>query len=111
LRDVLEQLADGAITLPYCGPAIDRYREPRTRLAALDGLTRTALVDALWPSTVPEVADIRVPAGNLAAENPSPSALLDTLRRDIMQPELLGSEGDVIRIMSLHKAKGLTADV
>jgi DNA helicase II / ATP-dependent DNA helicase PcrA len=111
VRDVLEQLADGTMTLPYCGPVIDRYRELRTRVAALDGLTGNGLVDALWPSTVPEVADIRVLAGNLAVENPSPSALLDTLRRDIMQPELPGSEGDVIRIMSLHKSKGLTADV
>ncbi len=111
VRDVLEQLADGTITLPYCGPVTDRYRELRTRVAALDGLTGSGLVDALWPSTVPEVADIRVLAGNLAVENPSPSALLDNLRRDIMQPELPGSEGDVIRIMSLHKSKGLTADV
>jgi DNA helicase II / ATP-dependent DNA helicase PcrA len=100
-----------AVTFTYCGPVIDRYRELRTRVAALDGLTGNGLVDALWPSTVPEVADIRVLAGNLAVENPSPSALLDTLRRDIMQPELPGSEGDVIRIMSLHKSKGLTADV
>jgi hypothetical protein len=35
--------------------------------------------------------------------------LLGELRTDIIQPELPGTQGPSIRIMSLHKSKGLTA--
>ena len=111
LKDVLEQLADGSLTLPYCGAIATRYRTLRDRLAQVRGLTGPTLVDALWPSADPETADIRVLAANLAIESPEPEALLDAMRRSIMQPELPGSEGDIIRVMSLHKSKGLTADV
>jgi DNA helicase-2/ATP-dependent DNA helicase PcrA len=34
---------------------------------------------------------------------------LDELRTDITQPELPGTQGPSVRIMSLHKSKGLTA--
>ena len=40
---------------------------------------------------------------------PDAAKILDELRQDITQPYLPGSESDVIRVMSLHKSKGLTA--
>lgn len=111
LRAVLDRMADGELTLPRCASAVERYRDLRARLAGLQGLTGTTLVDALWPTAEQGTSNIRVLAANLSVENPEPAALLDALRRNIMQPELPGSEGDVIRVMSLHKSKGLTADV
>ena len=44
-------------------------------------------------------------------ENIDASTLLDMLREAITQPELPGSDSDIIRVMSLHKSKGLTAAV
>jgi superfamily I DNA/RNA helicase len=39
----------------------------------------------------------------------SPAQILDELVTTITQPELPGERDDVIRVMSLHKSKGLTA--
>lgn len=50
-------------------------------------------------------------AARIALEAPEPERLLDELRTAITQPELPGSDGDIIQVMSLHKSKGLTRDV
>jgi superfamily I DNA/RNA helicase len=111
VRDVFEMMADGDLKLPYCDSAADRYRELQTRLSEVEGLTGITLVDALWPHTRVGVSDIRILAANLSVDSKEPEALFEDLRRSITQPELPGSDGDVIRVMSLHKSKGLTADV
>jgi len=42
---------------------------------------------------------------------PAPVDLLQELRTVITQPEIPGDQGNIIRVMSLHKSKGLTARV
>jgi superfamily I DNA/RNA helicase len=69
------------------------------------------LVDALWPTGQPELSDIRTIAGALALPDPPNDELLDDLREAITQPELPGSDSDIIQIMSFHKSKGLTRNV
>lgn len=110
-RDALDQLIAGTITLPYTGSVIDRYRELVRRLGELAGLEGLELVDALWPPDATEVSDIRLLAAAIAYRMPVPADLLDELRTAITQPELPGSDGDTIQVMSLHKSKGLTRDV
>ena len=107
----LNALAQGALTIPYTGPLIARWTLLQTRLAELVGLHGLPLVDALWTTGQPELSDIRTIAGALALPDPANDELLDDLREAITQPELPGSDSDIIQIMSLHKSKGLTRSV
>ena len=111
IREVLEQLEAGAITLAYTAGIVARYSELKHRLNALSSLTGLALVNALWPSNEEDSWQIRILAENLAVEHEEPSVLLDVLRHEVTQPDLPDSASDVIRVMSLHKSKGLTASL
>jgi superfamily I DNA/RNA helicase len=42
-------------------------------------------------------------------DNAEPAALREALFREVTQPVIPDSQGDIVRIMSLHKSKGLTA--
>jgi len=108
---VLRNIAAGAITVPYTRPLVDRWNLLQARLNALDGLAGLELVRALWPTDVEAVDDIRLIAENISVDFPNPSELLDELRREITQPHLPDSQSDIVRVMSLHKSKGLTASV
>jgi superfamily I DNA/RNA helicase len=67
------------------------------------------LVDALFPDSNLDVAAVRQAALLVSPNVQSFSELLAELRTDIIQPELPGTQGPSVRIMSLHKSKGLTA--
>jgi superfamily I DNA/RNA helicase len=109
LKDVLDRLINGALTLPYCDKISERYAILNSRLGIIKDLKGLDLVKALWSPDDTESSDIRILASNMAVENSEPVALYTALLREITQPELPGSGGDIIRVMSLHKSKGLTA--
>ena len=111
IREVLEQLEAGAITLAHTAGIVDRYVELKRHLNTLSSLVGLELVDALWSSNEEDSLQIRTLAGNLAVEHGEPSALLDALRHEVTQPHLPDSTSDVIRVMSLYKSKGLTASL
>jgi DNA helicase-2/ATP-dependent DNA helicase PcrA len=75
-------------------------------LAALD---IPALIDALFPEGNPETESIRQTALVVAPTVATTKEFLEELRAVITQPELPGSQGTSVRIMSLYKSKGLTA--
>jgi DNA helicase-2/ATP-dependent DNA helicase PcrA len=110
-RDTLNALTSGTITLPHTGAIVARVADLHTRLDQLAGLTGQALVDALFPADTPGCEDIRGAATAVAAQHPGPSDLLQELRTVITQPEIPGDQSNIIRVMSLHKSKGLTARV
>jgi len=68
------------------------------------------LVDKLFPENDADLQLIRESALDVVDYCADPSRLREELRIKITQPTL-PSEGDCVRIMSLHKAKGLTADL
>jgi len=107
--DVVERLATGAIKLPHTGALLARHEGLKTRLGALAGLQGLDLVNALWPTMEDDTRSVLLAAQSIATTTPEPTEILAQLREVITQPELPGSEGDVIRVMSLHKSKGLTA--
>jgi superfamily I DNA/RNA helicase len=111
VQDALAALAAGTLSIPYTAPLVARWNDLQTRLASLAPLSGLALVDALWPAGNPDVSDIRSVAGALAIATADNAELLAELRQAITQPELPGSDSDVIQVMSLHKSKGLTRDV
>jgi superfamily I DNA/RNA helicase len=68
------------------------------------------LVDALFPALEPWAEPFRVVASKIDEPGFGPAKLQETLRIAITQPEL-PTDVDYVRIMSLHKSKGLTADL
>lgn len=62
-----------------------------------------------FPDGDQDVATVRQAALLIAPNVQTPGELLSELRVAIIQPELPGTQGNAIRIMSLHKSKGLTA--
>ena len=106
---VLEQLSRNELRLPSTAGVVVRYQQLRDRLVTLQGLIGLDLVRALWSVDDTESFDLRILAENLSAENPEPDALFAVLLQEITQPELPGSNSDIIRVMSLHKSKELTA--
>lgn len=109
-RELLDSIVAGAVQAPpYTSDLIQRYSDLSTRLASLTGMTGAALIDILWPPGDPECADVRGIALTIATTAQSTAQILDELVTTITQPELPGERDDVIRVMSLHKSKGLTA--
>jgi superfamily I DNA/RNA helicase len=108
---VCEELSSGRIELRYTERLVQRHKHLKTRLAALAGLTGIPLVNALWDAANSESLTIRLAAAAVATNAPEPQDLHQGLAEAITQPELPDSAGDVIRVMSLHKAKGLTAEL
>jgi len=108
-RVALSGIAAGTINLPYTGALAARYQQLQQRLATLMPLGIPELVDALFPNGNAEAAAARQAALLIVPNVQTPRELLDELRTDITQPELPGTQGPSIRIMSLHKSKGLTA--
>ncbi len=108
-RAALQALAAGTLNIPYTGPLAARFNELEQRLAALPGLDTAHLIDALFPDGNQNVAPVRQAALIVAPNAQTSKELLDELRVAIIQPELPGTQGNAVRIMSLHKSKGLTA--
>jgi superfamily I DNA/RNA helicase len=82
----------------------------RPLLVKLDGLTGKELVDALFPKDEKWAQALRNAARlHLEAETTAVTLREDLVTR-ITQPEM-PEDGKYIRIMSLHKSKGLTSKV
>ena len=103
-------MASGNLRLPHCGELLNRYTELQSRLALLQGLVGPTLANSLFPEGTIWSKPIRSITGALSGEEFDSKALLDWLRSGITQPEM-PTNVDYVRIMSLHKSKGLTADM
>jgi len=108
----LSRLAAGEIKLSRTGGLVQRYRE---LIDLLDHLRSLSVADA-FNELIPEASEWAIPLRTVVlprfqnSPDTDPSELLDLLRTAITQPEL-PTEVDYVRIMSLHKSKGLTADL
>lgn len=108
-RAALQNMLAGTLRIAHTGSLVARFAELNQRLNALTTLDIPALIDALFPDGNAECASIRQTALLVAANGSNAKAFLDELRVIITQPELPGSQGNAVRIMSLYKSKGLTA--
>lgn len=106
----LERLESGELTIPYTTPLVERFRELRVRLSELDPLRGQALVDAVFPGHDQWTGPIRSLASAVEGDSFDAEQLRESLRVSITQPEL-PTDVNYVRVMSLHKSKGLTADL
>lgn len=108
---IVEQLSAGTIKIAYTDGLVLRHNLLKQRLATIESLKGMPLVEELWPPAAADVATVRLAAQTLALLVESPEELLEELRTTITQPELPDSDSSIIRVMSLHKSKGLTAEL
>ena len=105
--DVLELIENGTLSLGRTTEIFARFRTIKERLALLAPLDVPGLINELFPDATPSAQVLRE-SSLLAAPAPESAAdLLDHLRTRITQPEM-PEAGAFVRIMSLHKSKGLS---
>lgn len=109
-RAALEALDHGSLVLPRVSELLQRYRELRAVLGDLDGRGLSDIVDALMPEGNDECSVLREVALLAVPEVENVGALFDRIKTHVTQPEM-PEEGDFVRVMSLHKSKGLTSRV
>jgi DNA helicase-2/ATP-dependent DNA helicase PcrA len=111
--DVLAQLSQSQLRLPYTQGIVAAFGEVVSRLNALEGLPDlSAIVDDLFPADHPNASAVRELALQALPEvDPGDrAALVTAISSSISQPDI-PSEIEDIRIMSLHKSKGLSSPV
>lgn len=111
--EVLEQLVSGALRLPYTNPVVKAFEALLSDVSTLEDLPDlAAVIDELLPAADETVADLRDVAVRALEEVGGEDRLswLFELTRAISAPEVPTEIQDV-RIMSLHKSKGLSAPV
>jgi DNA helicase-2/ATP-dependent DNA helicase PcrA len=108
-KQALESIVAGTLKIPHTASLVPRFDALIQRLAALLQLGIPDLIDKLFPTGNDETESIRQTALIVAPTVNATEEFLAELRSVITQPELPGSTGNSVRIMSLHKSKGLTA--
>jgi len=109
-RQALERLVAGTLTIANSAQLAARYRELQTQLEILRDRRGQTLVDALFPTGANWTSLMRSLAATIEGDEFDAETLRETLRVGITQPEL-PTDVDYVRVMSLHKSKGLTADL
>jgi DNA helicase II / ATP-dependent DNA helicase PcrA len=89
---------------------VTRFKLIRTELERLTQLAPAALVDALFPVSAEWAEELRRAALLGGLERIERSDLFERLRTHVSQPEI-PEDQEHVRIMSLHKSKGLTSKV
>ncbi len=109
LPDVLEDIRTEKLHLKHGSWIVERLNLLREKLADLSSLEGEELFDGIFPAGVSEFEQIRDSMTEGIEPEESAISILERLRTKITQPEL-PTDVEYVRIMSLHKSKGLTAD-
>lgn len=105
---VLERLAAGRIHIPQTNRLVQRFNLLRQELGNLRGLAGAEFVEAWLPPDIEELDDLRALTLQVLQNTQDPRRIFEQVRYLITQPELPESP-DSVRVMSFHKAKGLTS--
>jgi superfamily I DNA/RNA helicase len=110
-HEALGQLVAGKIRIPHTTPLASRYADLQTRLIELADVCGQELIDALFPESEAWAEPFRQAQAEDEDGDPiDPKSLLADLRTRAIQPEL-PTDVEYVRVISLHKSKGLTADM
>lgn len=111
--DVFLRLESGILNLPYTESIVASFVDVRTALEALEALPNLeAVIDELFPAGQQQTLEVRTLALEILP-NVDPNdreTFVRQLSTIITQPEI-PSEINEVRIMSLHKSKGLSAPI
>jgi len=101
-------LSNGELQLPYGQTLVEKFNELAEMLDALANQDLPAMIDQLLPPNVEGCRVLREAAILAAPGCEDASDLFHALRITVTQPEM-PEEGNFVRVMSLHKSKGLTS--
>lgn len=106
--NLLENLAAGTTLLKGTSDIVARFRDIQSTLDELEGLDIEELIYNLFPENAEWAQVLREMVALCVNNLDDASQLLDHLRTSLTQPAM-PEAGKFVRIMSLHKSKGLTA--
>jgi superfamily I DNA/RNA helicase len=110
-REALELAEAGQLDLGLgkaaLGKLVDRYKLLKERLAPLQALRGPDLFEALFPAAEPWSESLRSLPPKMGGDWDA-KQVFEAVLGFISQPEL-PTDTDYVRVMSLHKSKGLTA--
>ncbi|HEX76214.1 MAG TPA: ATP-dependent helicase [Dehalococcoidia bacterium] len=106
--ETLSKLKSGELHIPSTDHLVAPYQIICQRLQYLSTLTVPEVIEQLFPDGVDEVAEIRKLVMTAMEGAGDIHELYDMVNREITQPEL-PKTSDSILILTLQKAKGLTA--
>lgn len=106
----LSDVTEGNLKIPYAGHLVERFQDLISEFNRVKNLKGQDLVDALFPIDQDYNVRFHDIAAKISDQDYNASTFRNELIRAITQPEL-PTDVDYVRIMSLHKSKGLTADV
>ncbi|MCY3860231.1 MAG: ATP-dependent helicase [Gammaproteobacteria bacterium] len=110
LRQAIEDIENGKRRLSHGRQITERLQHLRELLDELSSLQGQDLFDKLFPRDDPDFVQIRDVMTNDIEDDEDAKSILDKLQTCITQPEL-PTDVEFVRVMSLHKSKGLTADL
>lgn len=109
--DALVRLSSGELAIPYCGSLIDRFHALQNELAFLEEANEVrAFVDRWLRAEFTEAGELRLLVARLLPDIETVGALLSKIVEAVSQPEIPPDVAEV-RVMSLHKSKGLSSPV
>jgi superfamily I DNA/RNA helicase len=103
-------LANGTLTIGNVGPLVTKFRELQALLQNLQGQDMPTLINNLMPEGTEGCNVLREMALLSMGDCEGVQDLLDAVKAGVTQPEI-PEEADFVRVMSLHKSKGLTSRV
>ena len=106
----LEAQFNGILQIPHIDGIVEKYQLLREQLGLLATLQGHELVDSLFPPDQAWTELFRNIAATIRPEDLVPAKLFESIRTNLTQPEL-PTDVDFVRVMSLYKSKGLTADM
>jgi DNA helicase II / ATP-dependent DNA helicase PcrA len=106
----LEKLLSGALKLPHTTALVEQFRKIRQGLMDLEAMQDDVqgLIDKLFPEDVPEIAELRELALAVLDDAEDAGGLFGMMMKEITQPDI-PPEVKEVRVMSLHKSKGLSS--
>ena len=108
--ETLSKLQSGQLIIPFTDALVARYQIVTRRLQDLSTLTLPDMIDQLFPDGVDEVAELRKLALKALEQAGDIHELYNMVNTEIIQPELPETD-DSILVLTLHKAKGLEANM
>ncbi|MFC1919871.1 UvrD-helicase domain-containing protein [Chloroflexota bacterium] len=106
----LSRLQSGELSIPYTDSLVERYADIDKRLRGLSELSIPDIIDQLFPDNIQEVADIRELVLSAKEQANDIHELFKIANEEIVQPAL-PELNDSVLVLTLHKAKGLTAEM
>jgi DNA helicase-2/ATP-dependent DNA helicase PcrA len=111
-RQALEKIEAGALDLPIHGTTrnklLERYKELKARLDAVRPLAGTELFNTMFPEGEEAFESLRALAETIQGDWDA-KKVFEAVATFISQPEM-PTHTDYVRVMSLHKSKGLSAE-